>query len=233
MTKKTIALWGDTQVGKTTLLAAALCSQYHGFDLLDLNASNAELGQTLAPIWRLLQKGMPTPPTSSAKIDIRLTCKGGTEVHFRDVRGAIASGEDHNEKLKIIDGSDAIIFVLEWNGRNMADQFNAVSTIVTMFDKRPKALVFTKCEKTFEAVSEVWDAFPEWWRENPALAPHSQVISLFGTAVWPTSSWGYDNETWMPCAILGEFGQLIPFRINPKGVEVPFYFIFRELGLIP
>ncbi len=52
----------------------------------------------------------------------------------------------------------------------------------------------------------------------------------FGAQVWPTSAYGHDADG-RPACLLGEFGQLIPFSIRPRNVELPFRWFFRELGL--
>ena len=64
-------------------------------------------------------------------------------------------------------------------------------------------------------------------------AQHAMGDLTRGVEAWFAS--GYDllltPTLGEPPCLLGEFGQLIPFAIRPRNVELPFRWFFRELGL--
>ena len=51
------------------------------------------------------------------------------------------------------------------------------------------------------------------------MASQSRVIERFGDAVWACSAFGFQGRLGLPAVMLGEFGQLLPFEIEPRGVH--------------
>jgi hypothetical protein len=94
----------------------------------------------------------------------------------------------------------------------------------------PNGLAITKCERGLDTDDPHWLAPLGWWEEHPCWLPYRGVLRFFGNRVWPTSAYGFDRDG-RPACLLGEFGQLMPYNIQPKNVAVPFRWFFKELGL--
>lgn len=231
----TVMLWGDTQVGKTTLLTTALYGPRAGRleAVVDRGRSASALASTLLPHWRRLSRNLWIQPTSQDFIDIPLVTKSGNNLRLRDVRGGLSRQLESPAVLAELerDRPDAYLFLLEWDSRDLGNQMLAVTGALDLCGDRPRGLVFTKCERTLDEGDPCWRGEARWWRAQPALAPHAHVLESFGEAVWACSAYGYHAATGQPAVLLGEFGQLMPYQIAPQGVSEPFDWLLDRLGV--
>lgn len=228
MTKpKTILLWGDTQVGKTTLLA---CAFYHGrrFPQIAWRESADSINMILGEHWQRLKDNRWVLATAEKRVDLLLTLNGGGWLQISDVQGGLTGRLGQiPQQLK---SADAVLFFVDWTASEMGRQMAAIETAWNFVMDLPTGLVFTRCERGFAADDPAWKADRHWWRTG-RWAAHNRVIERFGDSVWPTSAYGYAGDTRLPAMVLGEFGELLPYRITPKRVQEPFEWIFKQLKL--
>jgi hypothetical protein len=230
-----VLLWADTQVGKTAYLTTALCRSGQGQRPrhIDPGKSAASLAQTLLPNWRRLRRGLYVAPTSEEVIDLELISRGGTAVCLRDIKGQLTREIHRATVAERLDQAHAVLFLVEWGSRSLNDQMLAIESALDFCGGKPIALAFTKCELGLAEDHEAWSALRNegWWQREANWSEHAAVLTRFGASIWPTSAYGYDPRTGLPAAILGEFGQLIPYRVSPKGVLSPLEWIFDRLGV--
>lgn len=227
----TILNWGDTQRGKTSLGAAALFSSSDSLPAIDRGAAAGALVATLHTHWRRLQTGCPVQATSCDSIDLDLPTRAGSVVRLRDIRGQGTREPERDDVRRWLVEADAFLFILEWDAPDMRRQIAALEAAWNFTAGKPAALAFTKCERSMSESDPAWEAREGWWRASPRLSGCEYAIARFGEAVWPTSTYGYDAATGLPAEVLGEFGELIPCGIVPKGVGRPFEWLFSRLGV--
>jgi len=231
----TVQLWGDTQVGKTTLLTTALYGRPDGrlADVVDRTRSAAALAGTLMPHWRRLSRSQGVQPTRADFVDVALVTRSGNALTLRDVRGGLTRRlEDPAVLGGLVEvAPDAYVFLVEWGARDLTTQLLAVSGALDLCGERPRTLAFTKCERALDEGDRRWRARPGWWRDEPALAAHEPLLAGFGDGVWPCSAFGYDARLGRPALVVGEFGQLLPRDIQPVGVNDPFDWVLDRLGV--
>ncbi|NVB39837.1 hypothetical protein G6O69_18485 [Pseudenhygromyxa sp. WMMC2535] len=229
MTRPLITMWGSSQVGKTTYMTMAL-SHRSVSRLFDRERSERALATLLGSRRRLMsQQGMN--PTSVSPAPLQLTLAAGQEVALSDVRGGDTQllGQDRvADRLK---QADVILFFVSWRSSNLGHEFLAVRDGLDATPTKRWGLVFTKCETAFDLRDDDWECSEGWWRERELLRPHASIIELFGDAVWPISSFGYDRETGRPAVMLDEFGNELPWNIRPKNVEVPLLWALKQVGI--
>lgn len=230
MAAKKLLLWGETQVGKTTLLASGLLSRTDELPGVDWEASIESVEGVLRERWLRLCKNMPILGTAWRE-DVQLTFKNGEQLVVSDVQGGM-TGETHQPDVqKLLKEADGILVVMEWQPQNLASQMNAVEVATGLFANRVLGLAFTKCERAFSAGDPCWsNSSEDWWRKKHEYERYDHILSRFGSAVWPTSAFGYDDDH-RPACVLGEFGQVLPYQVEPRNVRLPFELFFRELGL--
>jgi hypothetical protein len=221
-----LLLWGDERAGKTTLLAAAL---YGGGEsrlarMVDRESSAGSLNTALLPTWRRVARGLGALPTGQDAVELVLGLRDGGSLVVRDVRGSLARRLDEVGVIEEFRAAraDAVLLVLEWDGRDLTDRMTAVTAALDLIGSRPHGLAITKCERALAETDRRWFTGAGWWRDVGDLARHGGVLERFGDAVWPCSAYGYHREQGVPAVLLGEFGQLIPFEVRPVGVAEPF-----------
>lgn len=227
---RTLLLWGDTQVGKTTLLTTAVGPCADCISAIDRGRSAKALA-SLYPELRRLRTQRLTQATSSYHIDLELVLRDGKPARVRDVQGGITRSVHEDHVAERLSGASVVLFVMEWKARDVENQLNAIRGGWDYSQGARRGLVFTKCETYLDEDDEAWDARPGWWEEDEGLAPYYDLIARFGPAVWPTSSFGFDKDTGYPAVILGEFGQPLPYRIRPLNVHRPFEWAFEQMGV--
>jgi hypothetical protein len=233
MIEKTLLLWGDTQVGKTALLTMALFSEEkEDFGVIDREASSDDLCTTLLPVYKRMKSNSWVLPTTEDNIDIDLTTYNKNRLRIRDIKGYNIRRVDKGEIREYVKKADGILFVIEWKSKDINNQMLAIEGSWDLVEKKPHGLVFTKCERDFPAEDKRWDGQPnDWWKSDTQLLNY-KILDRFGEAVWPTSAFGYSLETGFPAIIIGEFGQMIPYWPNPKGVSKPFAWIIKKIGIV-
>jgi hypothetical protein len=161
---------------------------------------------------------------------LTLTLRNGNRLTVRDIRGG-----DSREPFGVV-GNPAnevpqgVLFVTEWEGLDIAQHFAAVEAALPLCRGRKVGLALTKCEKELDAEDPGWRGVEGWWREHDCWRPYEAVLGRFGRQVWATSAYGYDEDG-RPACLLGEFGQVMPYQVEPRNVAAPFAWFFKELGL--
>jgi hypothetical protein len=228
---KRIILWGDTQVGKTAMLSALLYypgSQPAG---MDAGGSAAERNRVLQEHWRLIRNNKPVPPTANERVDLTLNMLGGGTAQIMDIKGGVVRGLAKKDTQDLLQIADGVLFLVEWNASSMGDQLAAVEGGFALAGNRAKGLAFTKCEIGLPSDDLAWESRTDWWRKAGAWGRHEQVLGQFGQAVWATSVYGFNRQTHRRAVILGEFGQEMPYQIEPRNIKEPFEWMFRRIGL--
>jgi len=225
-----LCYWGDTQVGKTTLLVTAT----HGparVRGVDYSASAEALAAHLRPHFDRLRTGRWVQPTSERAIDIGLRLTSGGALRVRDVMGGITRQLSEPWVRELLVEASAFLFLVEWEAADLDRQLACIEAARNFWGDAPRALVFTKCERALSEDDPAWERRPGWWRGRRWLAGYEPLLASFGGSVWPSSAYGYAASTGLPACVIGEFGQLIPYRIQPRGVAAPFAHVLRGLGL--
>jgi len=225
---KLLLLWGDTQVGKTTLVAAALKGRQRELPMVDF-VNSPDVDTVLGYQWSRLQRNLLVMPTKHDKhLDVLLTLRDGGSLEVRDIPGALTAEVHKPEVRELVLRADAILLVAEWQARNLEGQMNAIGISWAILQERLTGLAFTKCERRLDAGDPEWRGEPGWWKSGGFRVKHEQLLEEFGEAVWPTSAYGYDADS-RPNCLLGEFGQVIPFNVSPKNVAAPFQWFLKRL----
>ncbi|HHW96202.1 MAG TPA: hypothetical protein PLC97_05390 [Myxococcota bacterium] len=219
-----LLLWGDTQVGKTTLLTTAFYNPTIG------EIDREESAQSISTLFqglRDLSNQRLTKPTVVFHYDVELKMKSGKHVKVRDIKGGITRTVDEESVRERLEGVSVVLFLVQWDAG--LNQINAIRGAWDHLENAHKGLVITKCEMALGKDDRAWDCYDGWWRQYDWLRKHDDLVGRFGAAVWPTSSYGFDNNTGYPAAILGEFGHSLPFNINPRNVHLPFEWAFSKM----
>jgi hypothetical protein len=228
---KTVLLWGATQVGKTALLAAALYGNEPDLSAVQVDRLE-QLHGHLFEVWRRLKNNQWVPPTERDWTGIKLSGADGAPVELRDIRGGVTHELNQIGPQQLLESCDAILFMVEYNGRQSADQIVAIDGAFRAASRKPFALAFTKCERWITYHDAIWDRQGRWIESTPLWKTHQGTLARFGNHIWPTSTFGYEATVGLPSVIVGEMGQLLPFRIAPKNVAKPLAFLLRELGCL-
>jgi hypothetical protein len=226
---KTVGLWGATQVGKTTMLATALFGNDPVLAPVVRGDAGGEVNRQLFDVYRRLMNNQWVQATASDTVRIPLR-GNGTAVDLVDVRGRVTVELNKETARDIVRDLDAVLFLVEYDGQETGNQILAIDGAVVELGDKPMALAFTKCECSLPSESPLWDRPEGWLQRTPLWVPHQRTLQRFEGHAWPTSAFGYDEVTGLPAVILGEMGQLLPYRIQPRNVTHPFISIFRMLG---
>jgi hypothetical protein len=226
-----IGLWGTTQVGKTALLATALFGGANVFRNVIRADDKTSINSYLFRAYRQLQNNRLVPQTASRDVSVSIAV-GDTEVHLVDVAGQIVLEIDTEGVRSIVRGCDAMLFLFEYDGQSQGDQIAAIQGASVEMGDKPVALALTKCERRLTRDDPIWQRPRNWLRSTPMWPSHSSTLGRFTDRAWPTSAFGYDAETGLPAIMLGEMGQMLPFRIQPRNVAEPLVFLLEELGCL-
>jgi hypothetical protein len=226
-----IALWGPTQVGKTALLATALYGDDPHLSHLIRQSTAGDVNTHLFDVHKRLMSNQFVPPTAIDEVVISL---GPEErlIQLVDVRGARVLDLQRPQVQDVVRGMDAILFVSEYDGPDAGRQMAAIDAALIEHGDRPIALALTKCEQWLRHEDEAWDGPTDWLRSSPHWTSHQRTLSRFTQCAWVTSAFGYDSATNLPAVILGEMGQILPYRINPRNVTLPFVWLLGRLGCL-
>lgn len=226
-----ILLWGDTQTGKTSLVSAAFCADPSKAPRdVDMRASHAEISRHLFHNFNSMNQGRPVPATQETSVHVTLTDTAGQPLVIEDIRGGIIQTIEDEDVRQILEGADAYLVLIEWQGQNRNEQLNAIRGAWNMLAHKPRALVFTKCDRdaTLRPDDPIWDKpAEEWFQRVDWLRPYHNLLALFDNHIFLSSAVGYHEESGEPALLLGEFGQLIPFRVRPRNVVEPLDLLIR------
>jgi hypothetical protein len=233
---RTIALWGASQVGKTTTLAAYLGK--HRPQWIDRNhrATQTTLHE-LQEIWSTLQRNQVVPGTSSFTPHT-LRHREQCTLLFRDMKGANArSLRAHAEDAQALVEADAAMIFLEWPGPRGVEARSAIDNALQMLGREhPTALVITKCE-SYLTLGELSDFAEDPLGFARGYAPLGDLLDSLSSfvehfrhgAVFPVTVYGWNGSR--PAHFYDEFGRLVPWNIRPALVDRPFEYILSRLAL--
>jgi hypothetical protein len=226
-----LILWGETAVGKSTLCIAGLSVAEFQVPI-DWTAPGAEQRAWVQSDWRRLSLGYPLPQTGREGRTVELPVIGGGLLRIVDIQGR--SSQEAGNALKLIprDEPFAGLFVCSWADQRTEQYLAVIDSVLNYFQGRPVGLAVTKSDRGLDAFDPHWHAEPGWWAEHPCWRPHERILRRFGPNVWPLSAYGFNNDG-QPCCVLDEFGNVLPYRIQPRNVSAPFNWAFKELGLWP
>lgn len=230
MDAKTILMWGDSATGKSSLITAALFDPQSRFPAIDMEQTGAAANAVrLNEHWRDLREGRPGAPTAEDKIDIAIHRRDGVAVLLRDVRGGLVDQAADAATLRTVRSAAVLLFVMDFQARDAVRQLRAIDGIWNICSNVAKGLVFTKCELHLDYDHQAWNGELDWWQEFPELRIFGSHIERFGDAVFPTSVYGYHPRSMLPALTLGEFGEIRPFNIAPRGVVRPFAWALEQI----
>jgi hypothetical protein len=233
---KTIVLWGASQAGKTTTLAAYLGKHRPRWIERSHPATQATL-HDLQEIWSTLQRNQLAPGTDGAKEHL-LRHRNRCLLRFRDMAGGHArSLRTHGEDARALVAADAAMIFLEWPGPRAVEVRSAIDNALQMLGRElPTALVITKCEShlaagEFAAFAEEPLAFA---REHAPLSDLLDSLASFADhfrqgAIFPVTVYGWNGSR--PAHFYDEFGRLVPWNIRPALIDRPFEYILGRLAL--
>lgn len=242
---RTLLLWGNRAVGKTSVLAAGLLHDPTRFGppfpAIDWPASAQSLKESVeAEYARLRSNVLVVPTTDRQGIRTELTFRGGRRLVVQDVRGGLTQEPPGEEASGFLAAASAVLFVLEWASPDQSRQLLAVEqALFRAAPGRPAGLAFTKCERDLDPGDPAWDvepatgapADPRWWAGRQAVTRDAaRVLDRLAGPVWPTSVYGYNQDD-RPACLLDEFGELIPFGIQPRNVADVLGWFFTQMGM--
>jgi hypothetical protein len=218
----TILMWGDTSTGKTSLIAAALFDHPEQLPL-DMEKTGREANAVrLNEHWHDLREGRLRAGTAQP-YDLPLYRRDGGRVLLRDIRGSqIDEAGDPAVVGRALASAAAVLFVLDFQAQDPIKPLRAIDGIWNIARDRAKALIFTKCELILEHDHRAWEARRGWWQDFPQFRNLARDIERFEDAVFPTSVYGYHRRSKAPAVTLGEFGEMRPSGVAPKGIVAPF-----------
>jgi len=228
-----ISLWGASQVGKTTTLAA-----YFGLETPSwVEQQDAETRRTLhsfREVWDALRRNQLVAGTPGPK-QFSVRHRAGLRLTFRDMRGGAVRAAGDSEEHETLFQSDAALVFCEWPERRMADNETALTTaLIELVPDHPTAVVITKCEAHLsEGELLQFAGMPlDFATRHPGLAPLRTLLQRYRAhfnrlQIAPVTVYGWNGGR--PAHAYDEFARLIPSDIHPVAVERPFEFILQAL----
>lgn len=220
-----IVLWGSTQVGKTTALVAYLAM--HATWVAEDEESRRELFR-LRHEWNLLKQNQLVTGTA-APVWNPLRHRDGSLVRFRDIRGE-HSVDSADEAAELRRAAGVLLF-LEWpSHRSVVNDIAVHNALAQIAPHVPRALVITKCESgmtTAEfAECVVHPRGSAAIRRTPA-ALQRLLNDTPALEVFPITVYGWKDD--LPAQYYNEFGQFVPWAIEPAMVERPFGYMLERV----
>ncbi|HEX4955390.1 MAG TPA: hypothetical protein VF017_18520 [Thermoanaerobaculia bacterium] len=234
-TTRTVALWGATQVGKTTTLAAYFGKHRPAWVVRDDSDTRMSL-RSFQEIWNALQGNRLVPGTTMA-IDHRLRHREGFTVLFRDMHGGNARNVlTSREDAEALYRADAAMMFIDWPGTNAVAGRAAIENALQELDPdRPTVLLITKCESHLSMADFALFAMDplEFAQRQDFSRELRESMESFTRhfrqgAVFPVTVYGWNGTR--PAHFYDEFGRLVPWHIQPALVERPFEHILGKLG---
>lgn len=222
--KKTIQIWGETQVGKTTLLSAALFSRPLDLPQIDRQRSS-DILSNLEHHWQLLKNNQLAPGTPT-EIETELHLKpnpaGLESIILRDMKGGDVRALSQTRIQDLLHSADGILVLLAWDDQDFERQKNALESVLVHYQHKPIFLCLTKAEQALHPTRDkaAWNAEPGWWKRYRPWMYHQALFELLDqSAICPSSAYGYDAfHPTRPACLLGEYGNWIPYHIQPMNV---------------
>lgn len=231
---RTVALWGASQVGKTTTLAAYL-GQYKPWWIHRDHPDSRTTLRFFQGIWDNLQRNRLVAGTTASD-EYKLRHLDGRTILFRDMQGKRSvSTWIHAGDADALTQADAAMVFLEWPGPRAADGRAAIeNALQELRPDRPVALVITKCESFLTAgefasfaddplgFAQRHDVPADLLERLQSFVDHFRRGALF-----PVTVYGWNGSR--PAHLYDEFGRLVPWYIRPAMVDRPFEHILSCL----
>jgi hypothetical protein len=229
-----ILLWGASQVGKTSALAAYLCDRNDRPQWIDRNAQETlDTIKHLSRIWNYMRKNMLPPSTVMAQ-SYNLKHRDGRLVRLRDMRGGIAENPfmpESEDDFNALNTADGMILFIEWPGQSFVIHRLAYENARRFARERPFALAITKveCHLKFEESAEFFrDPLGAAKRMNLSPAFIEILEGICATQIFPLSVYGYSIDG-LPAHYWDEFGRLVPRNIRPFGIPAAFDSLLKAI----
>ena len=231
---KKILLWGDTQVGKTSLLASSFNgNQGQKFQdelpKIDMSKSFDDITRHLLPAWQKLSQGCHTEGTTTM-IPLAFETYSGNQFIIQDIKGGdVHSFQNNPEMAAGLKNASCILFLVEWDAVHFRKQFNAIESVFPFFsDSKSFGLIFTKADRGLAFESEDWNAPRGWWKKHSWLQGQEGFLERFEDNIWPISCYGFQDDGRVSVTI-GECGLLIPYKIKPYKVLEPLIWAVKKV----
>lgn len=231
-----VALWGASQVGKTTTLAAYL-GKYRPQWIHRDDKMTRETVRGFQQLWGTLQRNRLAAGTTKEG-HYTLRHRDGCAIQFRDMQGANARDPvAHGDDADALARADAVMMFLEWPGTRAADSRAAIdNALQELSPDRPTVLLITKCEGHLTAgefASFANDPLG-FARRKGSSADLTELLESFVAhfregALFPVTVYGWNAGK--PAHFYDEFGRLVPWYIQPAFVDRPFEYILNRLDL--
>ena len=234
----TVALWGGSQVGKTSVLAAYLGHLHEYNDWIDTThepSNNAK--HVFVEIWnRLISNQLVSGTVEASNFELRH--KEGWSVQFRDMKGGLSYvASTPTEDTRALQSADAAMLFVEWPGPGTENRLRPALDALHLLQKHlPVALVITKCEGYLTKLQlRDFASDPiKFASKNSIPSQLAELLNLFkrefrseGADIFPVTVYGWHNDR--PALFLDEFGRNVPWRIDPIFVYAPFIHIIDSL----
>jgi hypothetical protein len=226
-----VILWGQSQVGKTSALAAYFWNAMPEWvDRTD--PATQDTIEKLGRIYRTLQRNrLPDGTVSVQSYPLRHALRG-VELRFRDMRGE-DSGEPSAEQVQAIRSAAAVIVFVSWPGESDVQRWIAARTpLLHLVHGTPCVLVVTKVETHLTRSELSACMLDDPVDEARRRQLPEQFVQLLGSfprqAIFFISAFGYLDDG-MPAQYLDEFGRVVPSGISPVNVQMPFDYVVKEV----
>ena len=238
-----VVLWGASQVGKTTALAAYLCHQPQSTE----NANDQhnewldrQADETVATLkwlnrfcWNYLRKNL-RPPSTIVPQFFKVKHADGRLIRFRDMKGGHAVDPTHAESdldYEAVRNASALIYFVEWPGQRIVNDLIAVEQGKLYAPDCPSVLAVTKVE-CFLSPAQFGRFFHDPIRVAVEMKSPAGFIQILNGIppdnIFPISVYGYSEEGF-PAQYYDEFGRLVPQNIKPVGVDSLFERVLKGL----
>lgn len=224
-----IALWGASSVGKTSALAAYVCSATTTW-IDSQDETTAGTKRNLLLKWnRFGQSQLPIATTQPKEYELRHK-QTGRMVILRDMRGGATEDLDPDDVERLRHADAAILFVGWPHGGDKS--LNALNSAISLLAHSERSvLVLTKVEMhlRFEEVGLfLYDPIQQAeLREFPENLV-DKMKRHFQGRIFPVSVFGYQQDG-LPASCMDEFGRLLPWRVAPVNIAMPFEHVLRGL----
>jgi hypothetical protein len=173
--------------------------------------------------WNLLQQNLLVTGTGGAAF-IPLRHRDGGHIRFRDMRGADAI-DSKADAADLRKAAAALVF-LEWpSHRSVVNEIAVHNALAQLPPATPRAMVITKCESRLspqQFLSCVVD--PKAFAATAGVPALRKLFESFdASAIFPITVYGWKGDR--PAQYYNEFGQFVPWCIEPAMVERPFDYI--------
>jgi hypothetical protein len=220
MSSRQLLVFGGTRSGKTALVCTGLWDNIGR--LPGINTSGMD--HKIMKNYQSLKQNRPIDGTA-ATVDCKVLLTGDQGVwQIRDMKGGDV--HDHGKSFPLLEEAAGVLFVVAWESVNFNSRMDVIQTHFQAVSQNSSlwiGLAITKSERAIAANDTAWECESNhnWWHGRQPWSNYQELLQKFGQRIWVTSSFGYDIDQ-RPACILDEFGQMIPYGVQPRNVWMPF-----------